>query len=178
MSENEWRPNTLLGLPQGLRSKAYRGVVEVLMEAPSLVNVVATWRSRAGSGEDMEIPASGMLPMIALSPRPMPDTLLSNESATVNFVIAVEVWAEGSCVDDLLNLWDAVCEAMRMGRPYREGNVQGFLRCGIPGVSIINPTLREPAFFEWLPSGALKQQGNPAMQWGLGQIAFFFQRPR
>jgi hypothetical protein len=167
--------NKALDIPDGPRAIAFRAVERVLREDPSLDRVVKTWLSREGQKWDMEAPAPDMLPLVALSPMPRPDTNLTNVSAKVNFAMSVEVWVPGSCVDDATNLWDLVCEALVLGKPFRETTVFEYLRCQLPDIKIPDLWVVDPAFVGYLPS---RKEGDPAMQRGLGSIALFFQRPR
>lgn len=167
--------------PDGLRSRAFRAVERVLREAPGLALGVKTWSTLEGVDTDMGVVGVDMCPLVALSPSPRPDRKLTGEHASVNFLVYVEVYARGSCVNDILNIWDAVGEAMRHDRPYRDGDVQSYFRCGIeaepgqPPLSVLDVNLIEPAFIAWTPS---VKSGDPAIQWGRGTIGLYFQRPR
>jgi hypothetical protein len=167
-------------LPDGLRSIAFRAVEQVLREDPVLSGVVKTWRTLEGRDDDTQEVGWDNCPLIALSPSPQPDRKLTHENANVTMVIYVEVYAPGTCVDDMLNLWDAVGAALKMRKPYRGSNVQDFLRCGLQdrGLSILDLNLIEPAFLAWLPGKRVGDQLWPSIQKGLGTIGFFFERPR
>jgi hypothetical protein len=169
------QPLKLLEIPDDLRTLAWRGVVQVLQEDPALHKIVKTWLTRDGDPDGLQDPAADMTPMIALSPTPRPDSVLTNVSMNVNLGIAVGVWVPGSCVDDHMNLWGLVTKALRLEKPYRDGTVYKFLRCGIPGVSIPNLNVVDPAFIQYLPGD---RDGDPSMQRGTGSIGLYFERPR
>jgi len=164
------------GLPDGLRSRAFRAVEQVLRDDPVLAGVIRTWSTLEGWDTDLQEVGIGECPLIALSPSPQPDRKLTGEHASVNLIVFVEVYAQGSCVNDMLNLWDAVGEALRHDRPYRGARVQDFFRCGVgPGLSILDVNLIEPAFIAWTPS---VHAADPSIQWGRGTVGLYFQRPR
>ena len=164
--------------PQGRRSRAYRAFVQVLKESPDLVDVIRNWRTRDGSPEDFSAPALGMCPILGMSPVPQPDTSESIEGATIHYVIAIELIVEGTAIDDLLDLWDLVCESLRLSKPYRDSCVGRFLTCEVEGISIPFYELTDPAFQAFLPSMADDQRQDITMISGRGLIRFTLQRPR
>ncbi len=184
MSSPGDQPTKLLKLPDGPRTIAFRSVVRVVQDDPTLVGVVATWRVRIGDADDYAEPTVNECPLVGMSPVPRPDTTDTESTDMINMAVAIEVFLEGSCIDDALNFWDAVCAALRLHAPYEGTNVGRWLRCNLPRygdnaaqVSIADYHLTDPAFSPFVPSMA-NPNDNRAMMSGRGVLTFSFERPR
>jgi hypothetical protein len=172
---------TLLDLKADFRTTAFRAVEAILREDPVLAGVVKTWRSREGHDDDLSVPATGMMPLIGLSPLPTPNAVDSIDEIKVRFEVSVQLFVEGTCVDDILNLWGAVEDAVVRTKPFHP-EVPGQEDVGRYLCSIFSPGPRgvirlwasEPAFF---PVDLAKPNNNRAYQWGVGKLSSFLLRP-
>jgi hypothetical protein len=180
-------PQPKLGLKSQYRAVAFRAIESILRTDPVLTTLPITWRSREGFPDDYPILAPDLFPMIALSPMPVASTLRDEMTTRITFKVAVEVFVQGTCVDDILNLWEAIEDAIQSDRPYIANpnnpgtmlTVQQYL-CNIfnpatgynRGVNRLIPEM--PSFF----SVDLKNPNNtPEWQSGLGTLTCFLSRP-
>lgn len=171
-------PRQALTIRSKYRGPAFRAIETILREDPVLAEHVKTWRSREGHDEDMQMPGWDMCPLIALSPIPRPNTILGVDESKINFAVSVELFVQGSCVEDILALWEAVEDAVVDDKPFRGGKVRDYL-CSIlslspgpRGVMVLRPQM--PAFFDV----SLKNKANdPGMQSGIGILTCFLSRP-
>lgn len=165
-------------LPTPYRGVAFRAIEAILREDPVLASVVKTWRSRQGQSREMNLPAADEMPMIGLSPIPSPAEVMTVDHLRVTFAVRVTLFVRGTCFEDIAALWEAVEDAVRSDKPFRQSTVAGYL-CGIindiggpAGVMRLVP--RDPAFFE---VDYRKPPSNLAFQIGSGSLTCFFRRP-
>lgn len=132
-----------LALPDGKRVRAFRAVEAILREDDALKRVVKTWVSWDGSPGDTARPTLDMMPMIRLNPRIEPSESFSNGQRIGSIGLAVEVMAPGLHANDIVNLWDAVEDALVDMKPFRATTVGCFLR---QEVGASRYTVPEPGF--------------------------------
>lgn len=169
-------PQPKLPIKSRYRGPAFRGIEAILREDPVLDSVVKTWRSREGADTDMQMPAFDMMPLIGLSPIPRPSEIFAIDELKVNFAMTVQVFVPGTCVDDMLALWEAVEDAIVRDRPFRGETVGKFL-CSLlsPGPSgVIRLWPSAPAFF---PVDLTNQANDQSYQMGVGTLSAFILRP-
>ena len=143
MSSPAARQSPKLDLPDGKRVRAFRAVEEILREDEALKRVVKTWVSWDGSPGDTAVPALAMMPMIRLSPRVEPSETFSNVQRSAAVGVRVEVMAAGLHANDIVNLWDAVEDALVDLKPFRHTTVGCYLR---EIADAIRLTVPEPGF--------------------------------
>lgn len=167
-----------LGIKSKCRGPAFRAIEEILRSDPVLSGVVKTWRSREGTDNDMQPVGYDQLPLVSLSPVPRPNTILGVDENKVNFAVSVELWVQGTCVDDILALWEAIEDAILHGKPFRDTTVADYL-CNLLGVGrgVWGLRAEAPGFFPVERIGKGQQQVTPDRQGGLGMLLGFFSRP-
>lgn len=174
-------PQPLLPIRSRYRGPAFRGIETVLREDPVLASVVKTWRSREGADTDMQMPAWDMMPLIGLSPIPSPNAMEAIDLTRINFQVSVQMFVPGTCVDDILALWEAVEDAIVRSRKFRAGTPHettvgeylcSLLSPGPGGVVRLWPTA--PAFF---PVDLARQANDQSCQMGVGTLSAFILRP-
>jgi hypothetical protein len=115
-------------LPDGPRMKAFRALERVLREDPALAGAVKTWASWRGDGLDKMPLASGMMPYIRLSPVVMPSEIMGVGRSVAVLGVRVEVGVAGLVAEDIVNLWDAVEDAVVREKPFGDTTVMCFLQ--------------------------------------------------
>lgn len=168
-------PQPLLPIRSRYRGPAFRGIEAVLREDPVLASAVKTWRSREGFDTDMQVPAFDMMPLIGLSPVPNPNAMEAIDLTRINFQVSVQMFVPGTCVDDILALWEAVEDAIVRSSPFRGETVGQFL-CSLlsPGPSgVIRLWPSAPAFF---PVDLTRQANDQPYQMGMGTLSAFILR--
>lgn len=120
-------PQRKLAIKSTYRAQVFRIIETILRRDPVLSGVVRTWRSREGFDTDYDQPAYDMYPMISLSPMPRPNELMSIDELKINFGMSVGVWVQGSCVDDILGLWEAVEDAISINAQFNGQPLQQYL---------------------------------------------------
>jgi len=121
-------PHARLPLPDYPWTSVFRALVAVLKEDPDLRRVVKTWRSLEGGPEDLEALGPGHLPWVELTPAPSANKPATDADYQTDFRVNVKFAVPGTRVDDLMNLWGAVMQAVRFDRPFRESTVGEHLR--------------------------------------------------
>lgn len=103
-----------LDLPASPRAKVFRVLVATLRADPTLARALRKDGIRAWEGSPIDALPFGVehAPSIRLTPATGPDTFSTPDSMKGALVINCEMVARGSNVDDLLNLWWAVCLAL------------------------------------------------------------------
>lgn len=171
--------NPRLDIRSRYRGVAFRAIEAVLREDPVLARVVQSWRSLEGlPGEFAPVTASAK-PMIALAPIANPSEILGVDQTKINFGVRVFLATEGTCVDDLLALWEAVEDAIAAEKPFRGTTVRQHL-CqvihsdpeGPAGVMMLRPVA--PAFEE---VNYKTPPANLTFLSARGALACFFRRP-
>lgn len=160
------------------RKVAYRAIEAVLREYPPLAEQVKSWRTRSGAPGEMTPPSADMMPLIGLSPIPNPSEIMTVDHQRVNFMVSVQLFVKGTGVDDILDLWEDVEDAIRDDQPFRGTTVREFLcSCldaeGPAGVNVLRSVT--PAF-----SGVeydSKRPQNLVYQKAAGTLGCFFRRP-
>lgn len=109
------------------RKVAYRAIVDVLREYPPLAEQVKSWRTRSGAPDEMSPVSTNMMPLIGLSPIPNPSEVMSVDHQRVNFGVSVQLFVRGTNVDDILDLWEDVEDAIRDDQPFRGTTVREYL---------------------------------------------------
>lgn len=168
----------LPGLKSKYRGPAFRAVEAILKGDPVLAAQVKTWRSREGNDDDMQVPAWDQMPMVALSPMPLPNTTADEQNNKINLEIAVELFVPGTCFEDIDGLWSAIEDAIVPSNPFRDGTVQGFL-CDVfgQGYGVVNLRARSPGFYGVKLRDNPNQNDAPNTQSGTGSLTCFFRRP-
>lgn len=177
-------PRNRLSIRSKYRGPCFRAIETVLREDPVLVDVVKTWKSRQGLDTDAQAPGYDMFPMIALSPVPVDNTVFGVDETKINFMVSVDCFVEGTCVDDAMALWEAVEDAIVDDKPFRSGmNVRQYL-CSVldssiqgpRGVMLLRP--QTPAFSEFRFRPRQGEDEGPVMQRGSGSLVCFLSRPK
>lgn len=130
----EGKPQRKLAIKSVWRAQAFRVIETILRRDAVLSGVVKTWRSREGFDTDYDLPAYDMYPMIALSPQPVPTELMSIDQIKINFSVSVQMFVHGSCVDDILGLWEAVEDAISINAEIN----------GMPMLKYLCPIIKVP----------------------------------
>lgn len=175
-------PQPLLpGLPVDEYEVAFRAIETILRSNPTLDANVKTWRSREGFDTDLQVPVAAMMPLVGLSPVPVPVELWGVDELKANFGVSVQVFVPGTCSRDVLGLWGAIRAAVRSTTVMFEGaagqaTVRDFC-CNVfgDGRGLINLRPHIPAF---LPVDLTRPDGDPAFQMGIGSILCYFAIPK
>lgn len=167
----------ILDIRSRYRGPAFRAIVDILREDPVLSRVVKVWRTQDGSPGEFMPPANGQLPMIAISPIPSPSEMMGIDQTRINFGVRVYLFTEGTCVDDLFALWEAVEDAISTEKPFRNTTVHDYLckvldPAGPAGVMVLRPSA--PAFREIDYQTPPK---NVSFLSGRGSLVCFLRRP-
>jgi hypothetical protein len=99
-------------LPTDATTTLFRALERVLRSDPVLKATVKTWRTYEGRPEDVQPPASTGLPWVRLTPRLGADDWWASSTMVGRLYLDAEIVIEGTCADDLLNLWGAVERAV------------------------------------------------------------------
>ena len=102
----------LTGLRVSPRVQVFRAVERILREDPILGRQVKVWRTWEGRDEDKNELAIDEAPAIRLTPRPSNQTWWSTDAMVCVVEIGVEIRLQGTCYDDLDNLWYAIERAI------------------------------------------------------------------
>lgn len=100
------------GLPPATPAVLFRIVERALKTDPILSNVVRTWRSWEGDPKDVEPPAKGNAPWVRMTPRISAENWWAQSTQKGTLFIDFDLWLDGTCIDDLLNLWWAMQRAI------------------------------------------------------------------
>lgn len=130
----------------GRRMRAFRGVEDVLKEDPGLLAGGANIRSWDGSQADFAEVASGHCPLIRIAPQVLPNQPITQAKSMARFAVKVELYVAGSIAEDIVNFWDAIEAAMVRTRPFRDTNVECYLKARCGSVLLM---VTEPAFGSW-----------------------------
>jgi hypothetical protein len=101
-------PNPQLAIKSSYRGQAFRAIETVLRSYGPLDAVVNTWRSMEGYDTDFQAITTDMMPLVALSPIPYPMVPSGVDMTQIVFGVSVQMWVKGTCIDDLLALWELV----------------------------------------------------------------------
>lgn len=135
-------PHARLPLPDYPWTSAFRALVEVLKEDPDLRRVVKAWRCWEGGPEDMEPLEPAQLPWVLMTPAPSGIKRATDADYQTDFRVNFTFGVPGTRVDDLMNLWGAVMQALRFDRPFRDRTVgehfrdRGAIVHGVVGVGV------------------------------------------
>jgi hypothetical protein len=113
--------------PSDPRSIVFRAVEQVLKSDPVLSSCVPSdhWRSWRGEGEDNMPPSPSQCPFIRLSNiLSTPPYYASESTYNVGTRIRIETVVSGSCIDDSIDLWGAIENALQFGKEYPIGSGQ------------------------------------------------------
>jgi len=102
------------GLPDGVRTKLFRAIVQVLKADPVLSQIVERWWEWTSSPTDtgdIPVPEGGKVNM-RLTPRMNTFAPWTPDSMTGWLAIKIEATIPGTNVDDYLNLQDAIENAI------------------------------------------------------------------
>lgn len=178
------QPVKKLKLPDGPRTIAYRGICRVVTSDPILLGAGVRFRTRSGDPLDAAPVAAGSCPLVCLSPVPRDDKADTERTKLIPMEIAVAVFVAGTCIDDALNLWDAIQTALDLRKPFEGTTVGDYLRCSLPRleangdpVSIIDYRLARPAFEPWTPASSgvgPGPDGGSGLISGVGTIKLAF----
>lgn len=101
-----------LSLPDSPETTLYRAIVKVLQNDPALQRIGVKWGIWNDTEEDMREISPAICPYIELSPAPGDTGWREENQHATDFNIDIFVTVEGSCADDLLNLWGAIRSAL------------------------------------------------------------------
>lgn len=174
-------PQQLLQIRSHYRGQAFRVIEDILRTDPNLVEI-KTWRSREGNDTDMQMPSLDEMPMVALSPIPQPNTILAVDGTKINFAISVQLFVQGSCVNDILAIWEAIEDAILIDKEYQGVPLRDFLCTALKipdGTTRTIANLRPlvPAFFP-VKLDRPDRNNAPEYQAGEGMLVCMINRPR
>lgn len=132
--------------PEGRRIRAFRGVEDVLKEDPTLLAAGVNVRSWDGQQPDFAEVASGHCPLIRLAPEVLPNQPITQAKSMARFAVKVEAFVAGSIAEDIVNFWDAIEAAMVRTKPFRDTNVECYLKARCGSVLLL---VTEPGFGSW-----------------------------
>lgn len=122
-----------LNLPDGQRTKVFRYIIQILKADPVLGRVVRgdAWQDFSGNPNDPgpQSPLQGAT--IRLSPAPAPMGWTSVESMISPLYINIECCIQGVHADDILNLQEAIENALYPADPAKQAVIQNTLT-GLP----------------------------------------------
>jgi hypothetical protein len=106
--------NPRLKIPQSRHTTAFREIEQVLRSNPTLSKVVKTWKTWRGTANsnDRAGISVGLLPWVKLTPNVGPQSWATNRQQESQLNVQVEIATDGTCVDDPLDLWDAMRRAL------------------------------------------------------------------
>lgn len=119
---------TRLPLPDYPWTSVFRALVDVIEQDPDLRRVVKVVRSWKGGPEDLEPLGDAQLPWIEMTPAPSGNKMATESDYQADFRVNVKLAVPGTRVDDLMNLWGAVMQAVRFDKPFRDVTVGTHLR--------------------------------------------------
>lgn len=169
-------PRQILQIRSKYRMPAFRAVVDIAMEDPVLAQHVNTWRSLEGFDTDVGPATVGMMPLLSFSMAPMANVIEAIDLTKVNFVMMVQVFVQGTCLEDTIALWEAIEDAYIRSKPFRDTTVGDYL-CKVirPGPS---------GLIRFWPSGPAipvvdlnRPNNNPEYQSSVGTLHGFILRP-
>jgi hypothetical protein len=132
-------------LPDGPRMVAFRAAEEVLRADPALAATIKTWSTWKGEGDDRMPTASGMLPFLQMSPVMLPNESMGVDRKVAVLGVRIRVAVAGLIAEDIVNLWDAVEDALVKGRAFQETTVHCFLN----SKHVFVAKLESPAINAW-----------------------------
>jgi len=179
-------------LPQAyasvFRGPAFRVIESLLKTWPPLQDMIMTWRSRQGYDDDYQMPSTDMMPLIALSPIPNPDTVFGVDASKLNFAVNVQIYCKGTCVEDLFTIWEQVENAVQADRtvnipnPTDQPNWCLFkYLCNViqvPDGSIRTIAQLRPTSVGFNVIDLSRPNNDPSQQSGMGALICFITRPR
>ena len=125
----------LQGLPASKRSILFRAVVAVLQSNPTLASVVKTWRTCSGDAGDNMPVSYDQCPWVRLSfASDTPVVFAATTLKEIAIVVTIEIATAGTCLDDNLDLWEMIEDALASEAPAPGGtgvNVKDYLRGAI-----------------------------------------------
>jgi hypothetical protein len=104
--------NTKLKLPPANTTLIFRAVDNALRADPVLRSAGVTFRSWQGAAADKQQPSKAQCPWVRLTPGGGPLEWFAASTMEGWLYVDVELWVDGDCTDDLLNLWWAVQRAL------------------------------------------------------------------
>lgn len=105
-------PILKLAIPNCNRTNVYRALVQVLQTNATLKSVVKTWRTWTGDPNDTLAPDNKQTPWIRITPVGQPASPETEVHTTSPFVLRLDVVVNGTNMDDLLNLNEAIERAI------------------------------------------------------------------
>lgn len=98
-------PAPRVPVPDGPFTLLWHRLVQILQSNPTLGNAVQTWQVFDGTMTSVMDPATGMMPLIRLTPAARPATPNTPVSYTAGLGIQVDMAVEGLDVSNIFNLW-------------------------------------------------------------------------
>ena len=98
----------LRGLPEAVEVTLFRIIDQTIRADPIVRSQVKIIKSWEGSASDKIPPSIGQSPYVRLTPMGSPEQWWSSDSQIGSLTIFVEMMVEGSCSDDIANLWFAI----------------------------------------------------------------------
>lgn len=107
-----------LALNDCLRTLVFRKIVQIMKDNPILKRTIRqtswyTWDGRIDMKEDPFV--QGGIPAIRMTPVSQPARPLTNVRFESQFLIKIEIGVPGLVIDDIMNLWDAMHNAIFTG---------------------------------------------------------------
>lgn len=104
----------MLELPDSPRKKVFRAIVDVLRTNPAIERVIrkGAFRAWEGTPTDAQPFSIEHAPAIRLTPATNADSFATPDSMKGALLINCEILLKGSNVDDLFDLWWAICKAL------------------------------------------------------------------
>lgn len=104
--------NPKLNLPTCFPVAIFRRIDHRLRNDPVLHRTVNTWMSWEGGPDDRTPPSIAQTPCVQLTPMAGEGNPWAASTLTGPLRITVDMEIQGSCVDDMINLWFAVMRAI------------------------------------------------------------------
>jgi hypothetical protein len=104
--------NPKLSLPTCPPVALFRLIEHKLRNDPTMKRVVKTWRTWEGGPDDENPPAIASTPYIHLTPTAGDEKWWAASTLLGTLRIDIDIEVEGTCVDDMLNLWFALQRAL------------------------------------------------------------------
>lgn len=138
---------TLKGLPDTRQVAVFRALELILRDDPTLKATVQDWRTGEGQPSDRQ-PFAPTKVGVRMWPVPGPEAFWTPESMTHQMFVMFDLSVPGQCVDDVANLWGAICRALYPlgGQAARQANIKALQKAGAhTGISVFSAPAIDPS---------------------------------
>lgn len=116
-------PVPSLDLPQCSETSLYRAIIALLQNDPNLSRVVKTWVAWTGDRDEAQPPNLNRLPYLAIEPVADPSEVQTLGITEAPLTLAIHLVVDGTNVDDVFNLWDAIRACLFPGDSSMQQNI-------------------------------------------------------